>query len=72
MLSRAASDEAFDDLVSEFRDSSVYPLILNPLSVNKLHCGSVITFYDASTSNDATVAVDVCLTALILAKVREI
>ena len=39
------------------------------LQVNKLHCGSVITFYDNSASADATVAVDVCLTALILAKV---
>merc|ERR1719384_64871 len=60
--------EALDSLVTEFRDSSVYPLILNPLAVNKLHCGSVITFYDNSASADATVAVDVCLTALILAK----
>ena len=39
------------------------------MQVNKLHCGSVITFYDNSASADATVAVDVCLTALILAKV---
>ena len=80
--------EALDSLATEFRDSSVYPLILNPLAVsyflflcilrgyseiclqvNKLHCGSVITFYDNSASADATVAVDVCLTALILAKV---
>merc|ERR1719232_2143570 len=49
--------EALDSLVTEFRDSSVYPLILNPLAVNKLHCGSVITFYDNSASADATVAV---------------
>ena len=26
--------EALDSLVSEFRDSSVYPLILNPLAVS--------------------------------------
>merc|ERR1719360_332860 len=67
-MEHRATGEALDNLVSEFRDSSVYPLILNPLAVNKRHCGSVITFYDNSASSDATVAVDVCLTALILAK----
>jgi hypothetical protein len=36
--------------------------------VNKLTCGSIITFYDNSADADATVAVDLCLTALLLAK----
>lgn len=34
MEHRAAAGEALDSLVSEFRDSSVYPLILNPLAVS--------------------------------------
>jgi len=36
--------------------------------VNKLTCGSIITFYDNSANADATVAVDLCLTALLIAK----
>ena len=36
--------------------------------MNKLTCGSIITFYDNSADADATVAVDLCLTALLLAK----
>jgi len=36
--------------------------------ITKMTCGSLITFYD-SQQEDATVAVDVCLTALIIAKV---
>ena len=39
------------------------------MQITKLTCGSLITFYD-SHRPDATVAVDVCLTALILAKVK--
>ena len=38
------------------------------MQITKLTCGSLITFYD-SHRPDATVAVDVCLTALVLAKV---
>merc|ERR1711928_199654 len=42
-------------------------LLLNPFQITKLTCGSLITFYD-SHRPDATVAVDVCLSALVLAK----
>ena len=34
---RAGASEALDSLVAEFRDSSVYPLILNPLAVSQSH-----------------------------------
>jgi len=54
--------------VAELRDSLVVPLLLNPFEVNKLTCGSIITFYDNSASSDVTVAVDLCLTALLIAK----
>ena len=74
-----------DDLLAELRDSTLFPLLLNPFQVvislimvkynfvttfqiTKLTCGSLITFYDTGAT-DATVAVDVCLTALIVAKV---
>lgn len=33
-MEHRAAGEALDNLVSEFRDSSVYPLILNPLAVS--------------------------------------
>jgi len=56
-----------EDLLAELRDSTVIPVLLNPFQVTKLTCGSLITFYD-SGATDATVAVDVCLTALIVAK----
>jgi len=60
--------EPLGDFVAELRDSLVVPLLLNPFEVNKLTCGSIITFYDNSAGADATVAVDLCLTALLLAK----
>ena len=51
----------FGVLTAQVRDSFLYPLILNPLNVNKLTCGSVLTLYDNSSS-DITVAADtVCL-----------
>jgi len=56
------------EFVAELRDSLVVPILLNPFQVNKLTCGSIITFYDNSSSDDVTVAVDLCLTALLLAK----
>jgi len=64
--------EPLGDFVAELRDSLVVPLLLNPFEVNKLTCGSIITFYDNSAGADATVAVDLCLTALLLAKVNPI
>ena len=51
-----------------FHDDYEFPANTSPLQITKLTCGSLITFYD-SHRPDATVAVDVCLSALILAKV---
>lgn len=58
---------AKDNEDAQWRDSVILPLLLNPFQITKLTCGSVITFYDAP-QDDATVAVDVCLTALLVAK----
>ena len=57
----------FGVLTAQVRDSFLYPLILNPLNVNKLTCGSVLTLYDNSSS-DITVAADICLITLLLGK----
>ena len=57
----------FGVLTAQVRDSFLYPLILNPLNVNKLTCGSVLTLYDNS-SNDITVAADICLITLLIGK----
>merc|ERR1711953_381099 len=65
---RTSVGNAFDSISKELRESSVYPILLNPLSITKLHCGSIITFFDTSPSDGATVALDVCLTAFIIAK----
>jgi len=60
--------DSLGNFVAELRDSLVVPLLLNPFEVNKLTCGSIITFYDNSANADATVAVDLCLSALLLVK----
>jgi len=65
---RASVSDAIDDISKQLKDSAVYPILLNPFSVTKLHCGSIVTFYDNSPSDGATVALDVCLTAFIIAK----
>merc|ERR1712098_269042 len=57
----------FEDLRVELRNSPVLPLLLNPFQITKLTCGSLLTFYDTGAT-DATVSVDLCLTALIVAK----
>merc|ERR1711962_1005736 len=56
-----------EDLLAELRDSTVFPVLLNPFQITKLTCGSLLTFYDTGAT-DATVSVDLCLTALIVAK----
>merc|ERR1711997_1394903 len=63
-----ADTNPFDSISKELRESAVYPILLNPLSITKLHCGSIVTFFDISPSDGATVALDVCLTAFIIAK----
>merc|ERR1712098_633746 len=60
-----------EDLLAELRDSTVFPVLLNPFQITKLTCGSLLTFYDTGAT-DAAVSVDLCLTALIVAKLVEI
>merc|ERR1711892_1302653 len=59
--------KTFGVLTAEVRDSFLYPVLLNPLSISKLTCGSVLTLYDNSDS-DITVAADICLITLLLGK----
>ena len=40
----------FGVLTAQVRDSFLYPLILNPLDVNMLTCGSVLTLYENISS----------------------
>merc|ERR1712098_520424 len=58
----------FEDLRVELRNSPVLPLLLNPFQITKLTCGSLLPSYDTGAT-DATVPVDLCLTAFIVAKV---
>merc|ERR1711962_931781 len=66
--SKDPETKPLDDLLAELRDSTIIPVLLNPFQITKLTCGSLITIYDTGAT-DATVAVDACLTALIVAKV---
>merc|ERR1712123_143157 len=59
--------KTFGVLTAEVRDSFLYPVLLNPLSINKLTCGSVMTLYDNNDS-EITVAADICLITLLLGK----
>merc|ERR1711892_1645448 len=59
--------KTFGVMTAEVRDSFLYPVLLNPLSINKLTCGSVLTLYDNSDS-DITVAADICLITLFVGK----
>ena len=51
--------------ISESGLSSLYPVLVQPWTVNKITCGSLLTFIDNSLS-DVTVSFDACLVALIL------
>merc|ERR1711892_970715 len=59
--------KTFGVMTAEVRDSFLYPVLLNPLSINKLTCGSVLTLYDNSDS-EITVAADICLLTLLVGK----
>merc|ERR1711892_1526668 len=59
--------KTFGVLTAEVRDSFLHPVLLNPLSINKLTCGSVLTFFDNSDS-DITVAADICLITFLVGK----
>merc|ERR1712128_124471 len=59
--------KTFGVLTAEVRDSFLYPVLLNPLSINKVTRGSVLTLYDNSDS-EITVAADICLITLLIGK----
>ena len=59
------SSNDIDGLSKTIQDSSVYPILVKPWTVNKVTCGSLLTFLDAATP-DVTVSFDACLVALIL------
>merc|ERR1711892_17145 len=59
--------QTFGVMTAEVRDSFLYPVLLNPLSINKLTCGSVLTLFDNSDS-EITVAADICLITLLVGK----
>jgi len=65
--SKDPETKPLEDLLAELRDSTIIPVLLNPFQITKLTCGSLLTFYDTGAT-DATVSVDLCLTALIVAK----
>merc|ERR1719384_1533657 len=60
-----AEGRFLNDFRAQLRDTTLYPLILNPLDINKLTCGSFLTLFDNSNS-DITVAADACLFGLLL------
>jgi len=47
------------------QDSSLYPLLVRPWSVNKVTCGSLLTLVENSDS-EVTVSLDACLVILLL------
>merc|ERR1711892_77051 len=52
---------------SDWRQSAVLPVLLNPFSVTKLTCGGTFTLYDgADTTTD--IEVDICLVSLLVTK----
>ena len=57
---------SFGVFKAEVRDSSAYPVILDPTKINKVTCGSYWTVLDNS-SPSLTVSADACLLGLILA-----
>ena len=64
-LCKICSSNDIDGLSKTIQDSSVYPILVKPWTVNKVTCGSLLTFLDAATP-DVTVSFDACLVALIL------
>merc|ERR1711892_892007 len=54
----------FGFINAEVRDTTLYPLVLNPLNINKLTCGSLINLIDNS-NEDITVSADACLIGLL-------
>ena len=59
-LPLAGDKRTFGVLSATVRDSSSYPLVLDPFKINKVTCGSLLTLLDFSTS-DLTVTADACL-----------
>ncbi|XP_023337793.1 uncharacterized protein LOC111708598 [Eurytemora carolleeae] len=61
-------DENLKSLAAEFRESVLAPLLVNPLQITALTCGSVFTFYN-SGANTPSVSLDLCLLGIIIAKI---
>merc|ERR1711892_968468 len=51
--------------LARLKDSALFPVLVKPWAVNKVTCGSLLTFFDHSYS-DVTVSLDACLIALLL------
>jgi len=51
--------------IQDTSSSSLFPVLVQPWTVNKVTCGSLLTFLDNSIS-DVTVSFDACLVALLL------
>jgi len=60
-------EEAVSKSETDWRNSAVLPVLMNPFSVTKLTCGSVVTLYDGNDAN-TSIEVDICLTVLLVAK----
>ena len=54
--------------VGKLQDSALFPMLVKPWSVNKVICGSLLTFFDNSYS-DVTVSLDACLIALLMVNI---
>lgn len=54
--------------VGKIQDSALFPVLIKPWSVNKVTCGSLLTFFDNSLS-DVTVSLDACLIALLVVNI---
>merc|ERR1712106_1204383 len=61
-----ADGRTFGVMSATVRDSSSYPLVLDPTKINKLTCGSLLTLLDNSTPA-LTVTADACLILGLLA-----
>jgi len=57
-----------EQAVGKLQDSALFPVLVKPWSVNKITCGSILTFFDNSYS-DVTVSLDACLIALLIVNI---
>lgn len=57
-----------EQAVGKLQDSALFPVLVKPWSVNKITCGSILTFFDNSYS-EVTVSLDACLIALLIVNI---